>query len=201
MLRFTKVFVAILLMVCVAACSGGDNAGKEASGSSPKSATKAAPTTSEAANFSGKKFTDSAEGFSIEFPADWETRPKYSGTVVISLSPVSGPSDRFRENVNVVTEPLPTPMDIETYYQANLKGMEGALKNFKILGKKTVSISGKPAIQVVTTHEMGQITAKALAYFMTHNNKGYVITCTATPDSFDATKSQFEQISNTFTFQ
>jgi hypothetical protein len=48
---------------------------------------------------------------------------------------------------------------------------------------------------------MGQINVKEMLYLAVKGNRSYAITCSATPDSFDAYKAQFERIVGTFRFE
>jgi len=141
------------------------------------------------------------EGFSIRFPAEWEQKENVMGTVVIALSPAEGEADTFRENVNVVVEALPTPMDLEKYLEltvANLKNLLSAGQEPEV---SDATLGGEKAKRVVYQTTMGQIGVKGTLYVAVKGNRGYAITCSATPDSFDAYKAQFERIAGTFRFE
>lgn len=145
-------------------------------------------------------YTDTTLGFSIDFPADWETQTNQFNVPVISFSPLAGPTDTLRENINVVSEPLPQPMLAEQYYQANIANMSRVLQNFQVIEKAATQLGSASAIRVVATYSVGQITARALTFFVVNplGNKGYVVTCTATNETFNQFLSVFQQTAMTF---
>lgn len=145
-------------------------------------------------------YSDTAENFAIEIPTDWQIRSQYLGTAVMALSPQTDPADTFPENVNVVTEALQLDMSVQEYYDANLVSMKGMLTDLSVSEALPLSLAGTQAIQMTATHTMKGFHAKVLGIFLTHNKKGYVITCTATPQTFDQYKAAFQTIISTFKF-
>jgi len=147
-----------------------------------------------------KTFNDKKEGFAIEFPENWETKTEFMGTAIISLSPKADLTDTFRENVNVVTEDLPMTMTAKQYYEANLVSMRKMLKEFAVITSSTVTLDGAPAIKMIATHAMGNNKSKNMTFFFTRGKKGFVITCTATPQTYTQYKPVFDTISMSFKF-
>ncbi len=135
-------------------------------------------------------------GFTIQFPLGWEQRP-ITGGGIIALSAQESAADTFRENVNVVFEPLPTPMTVEQYAQANLQNMGTSLQAFRVIEQGQGPVSGRQSWWGVYTHTMGQ-PLMVLAYFLVANGRGYVVTCTASPAEFARWRPLFVQIANTF---
>lgn len=139
-----------------------------------------------------KTHTDRDHGFSISFPAAWRVEPNYLGTAVFALSPIEGQEDTFRENINVVHETLPVVITSQQYYDANLKSMKAMLKDFSVSEVLSIQHQASPAILMIGAHTMGQNNVKTLALFYTHGKNGFVITCTAPPETFDRYKSDFQ---------
>ncbi|GEM_PF-2505437 len=137
--------------------------------------------------------------YTIKYPEGWELKPKFMGTDSMALSMPEGPKDLFRENINVVLEKVAVK-DTQAYYDANLRAMERAMTDFKKISKTDIKLaSGIPAINLVYTHRMGQISAKNRAVFIYQKGTGYVITATAKPDTFTKFNPQFEEIIQSFT--
>ncbi|HUX15487.1 MAG TPA: hypothetical protein VMW52_03390, partial [Phycisphaerae bacterium] len=63
------------------------------------------------------------------------------------------------------------------------------------------TLGGEKAKRVVYQTTMGQIDVKGMLYVAVKGNRGYALTCSATPDSFDAYKARFEEIAGTFRFE
>jgi len=141
------------------------------------------------------------DGFSIRFPAEWEQKENVMGAAVIALSPAEGADDTFRENVNVVVEALPTPMDLERYFDPSMAILKNPLSAGQEPEVSDVALGGEAAKRVVYRMTMGQVAVKSLLYVAVKGRRGYAITCSATPDSFDAYQARFEEIAGTFRFE
>ena len=141
------------------------------------------------------------EGFSIRFPEDWEQKENVMGTVVIALSPAQGADDAFRENVNVTVEALPSSMDLEKYLELSMANLKNLLSAGQVPEVSDTTLSGEKAKRVVYQTTMGQTGVKGTLYVAVKGNRGYALTCSAAPDSFDAYKASFEEIAGTFRFE
>ena len=141
------------------------------------------------------------EGFSIRFPAEWEQKENVMGTAVMALSPAEGAGDTFRENVNVTVEALPTPMDLEKYFELSLLNLKKLLDGGQPPEVSDATLGGEKAKRVIYQTTMGQIGVKGMLYVAVKGNRGYALTCSATPDSFDAFRPTFDEIVGTFRFE
>jgi hypothetical protein len=136
-------------------------------------------------------------GFTIFYPANWEQR--MVGTTLVALSPQESPADTFRENVNVVFENLSMPMSAQQYAMLSLNAMQTQLNGFQLLQQGPVVVGGHQAHFFIYQHMMGQ-PLQVMAYFLVLGNRGYVITCTASPGDFARYQAFFGQIANTIRF-
>ena len=141
------------------------------------------------------------EGFSIRFPAEWEQKENVMGTVVIALSPAQGTDDPFRENVNVVVEALPSLMTLDEYFNLSMVNLKKLLAAGQEPEVSDITLGGEKAKRVVYQTMMGQIGVKGTLYVAVKGQRGYALTCSATPESFDADKARFEEIAGTFRFE
>ncbi len=136
--------------------------------------------------------------YSITYPKGWELKPKFMGTDTMALSQPEGASDTFRENMNVVIEPVQIK-DKKAYYEANLRTMKAQMKGFKLISSTDIKLSsGIQATDLIYLHGMGGINAKNRAVFMYENRSGYVITATAKPSTFKKFNPQFEKVIQSF---
>ena len=141
------------------------------------------------------------DGFSIRFPAEWEQKENVMGSVVMALSPAEGEADAFRENVNVMVEALPSKMDLEKYLELSMANLKKLLSAGQEPEVSDTTLGGEKAKRVVCQMTMGQINVKSTVYVAVKGTRGYSLTCSATPDSFDAYKARFEEIAGTFRFE
>jgi len=147
------------------------------------------------------RYYKKADGFSIRFPAEWEQKENVMGTVVMALSPTEGADDPFRENVNVVVEALPSPMTLDEYCNLSMTNLKKLLAVGQEPEVSDATLGGGKAKQVVYQTTVGQIGVKGALYVVVKGNRGYALTCSATPDSFDAYQARFEEIVGTFRFE
>ncbi len=147
-----------------------------------------------------KNYTNSQHGFRVDFPTSWEVQENAYGTIVMALSPLT-PGDTFRENVNVVSETIPDTYTLDQYFQASISNMSSSLKDFSSAGSGFMKILGQDAKWVIFTHNVGAVQAKAIQYYLLKNGKAFIVTCTATPATFQTFSMDFEKIAQSFVIQ
>jgi len=147
------------------------------------------------------RYYNSKDNFSIKFPKDWENKEGFMGTDVISLSPRENTADQFRENVNVVVEKIPDGMSLNDYFNANLPKLSKVVQNFQNKETGTTTINDNDAQWLIYAGSIGTINLKSKQYYMVHDNKGYVITCSATPGTYDNFNSVFDEVVQSFQFE
>lgn len=143
-------------------------------------------------------YVNDEEGFSIDFPASWQSRENTMGMVVIGLAPLEDAKDQFSENVNVVTETLPGPMSLADYTDLSIQGLKQQLTKVKVYERKTVQLGDRPATRIVYSHEYGGVPIKAVVYCVLTDARAYVVTCTAENGKYGKYVKQFDAIAGTF---
>ncbi len=141
------------------------------------------------------------KGFSIKYPPAWQTQESFAGTEIIGYVPAESPMQDWRENVNVVIENLPTEMTSEAYDNAAHEMMEKYLTDLNVVGSAAATLDGRDAVRYEHSHRMGTRQLRVLGYSVVKGRRAYVITCTATPETYDATLPTFEDIVKTFRFE
>ncbi len=145
-----------------------------------------------------EKFVSKEQGFSIAIPEGYTAKANYSDQVpVMILSKPEGEKDDFTENINVVTQAFEG--DAETYYQVNLMGMQNVMRDFKLLNSDSRKINGLDTHWMHYTFTYADRTMEVLAYCFAFNGKGYVVTCSSTPQSFERFEKTFKLIGESFT--
>lgn len=142
-------------------------------------------------------YRNDEHGFSIRFPADWQISEGFMGTTVIGLRPMQG-LNFFQESVAVTVGELDAPLPFQEFFTRELATMKADRKSFGHESPTETTLGAEAAVRMIYEHEIMVFDLKAIAYFVTAGKKGYVITCTARPDSFEDFLEQFESIAGTF---
>ena len=149
----------------------------------------------------GQTYSNREKGFGITMPGGWEMKRDVMGAVVVAISPLKGPKDVFRENVNVVVEDLNGPMTSKEYYTNSMKVLKQLFKDFKLEKQGVVKIDKHDFHFSVFSHRLGETRAKVLQYMAVNGKRAYVVTCSATPDAYKNYQARFEDTVKSFKFE
>jgi len=147
------------------------------------------------------RYYSKKDDFSIKLPKEWENKEGFMSSSVISLSPLENSTDKFRENVNVVVEDMPSGMELEEYFTKNVTNLAKFLADFHEFQRGTAYISEADAKWLIYSGKFGTIEVKNKVFFLVNGRRGYTITCSATPDGFARYKNKFEEIAQSFEFE
>ena len=152
-----------VLAICLTACGGQARIDKE----------------DLAAREAARQYADSAawqtidrSDFSIRYPSDWTLQPESENAVFYLYAPAESDGDRFRENVSLVVEVLPSgKYDADSYVEEAVKLLQVQVtKNERVewaghVGRRLV-YTQRPALDIVTTNEL---------YVWVINGKAYLL--------------------------
>jgi hypothetical protein len=144
------------------------------------------------------QYTNQKDRFSIVSPPGWETKEAIMGVAVAFLEPYLGPSDDFRENLNVFVEKLPPSMDLDGYNNVSNANVEKLLTDFQRVQSDPVKLNGQDARRMVYRHRLGVFDLQVLSYLLVKDGRGYAITCSAKADAYKDHEPIFEQACQTF---
>lgn len=147
------------------------------------------------------RYVSTKDKYSIVYPEGWELKEGMMGTSSIALSPQEGETDTFRENINVVVERLPTAMSLDRYHDANVTELKRILGEDAEIDVADVELGDVNARRLDYSMTMGQLRTRALAFLAVSGKRGYVITCSALPDTLDRYRGTFEEAAETFRFE
>lgn len=134
----------------------------------------------------------------IQFPVGWKIKPGENDGDVYAISPNDRVADSFHENVNVLIDNEATNMSLDEYYTASLNGLKTLATDFKLQENGVTQVGDEKARWLLFTHRAGVYTFKVLQYMIVANHRAYLITCTATQDTFAQYEPQFKAIVKTF---
>lgn len=143
-------------------------------------------------------------GFTVDVPSTWKQQQGMVQEgiefVVIALSPAEDAKDAFFENVNILVEKLDKEYTLDEYYNANLQGLTQNIVNFNLVEQKNVDINAVPAMRIeYTWGDSSKVTT--YQFIFVKGDKGFVVTFTATPDTFAKYQPVFDKIANSLKFQ
>ena len=160
---FASILSVAVLAICLTACSGKARIDKE----------------DLAAREAARQYADSAAwqiidraDFSIRYPSDWTLQPESENTIFYLYAPAESDGDRFRENVSLVVEVLPSgKYDADSYVEEAIKLLQVQVtKNERVewaghVGRRLV-YTQRPTLDIVTTNEL---------YVWVINGKAYLL--------------------------
>lgn len=140
------------------------------------------------------------EEFSISHPKDWTAdKSGQMGTKVFIFAPQDGPDDKFSENINLMTEKLPTEsVDLDAYVAASESQINQYIEDSEILSSKRIVLNGKEFQNVSYTGSQNNTTLRFQQYYTLHKGHAYILTLTCRNDSYDQYKELGTQIMQTF---
>ena len=152
-----------VLAICLTACGGKARIDKE----------------DLAAREAARHYADSAAWQTIDraecrirYPSDWTLQPESENAVFYLYAPAESDGDRFRENVSLVVEVLPSgKYDADSYVEEAVKLLQVQVtKNERLewaghVGRRFV-YTQRPALDVVTTNELYVLVINGKAYLL-----------------------------------
>ena len=152
-----------VLAICLSACGGKARIDKE----------------DLAAREAARQYADSAAWQTVDlaecrirYPSDWTLQPESENAVFYLYAPAESDGDRFRENVSLVVEVLPSgKYDADSYVEEAIKLLQVQVtKNERVIRAgheaRRLIYTQRPALDVVTTNEL---------YVWVINGKAYLL--------------------------
>lgn len=178
-----------ILAICLTACGGQARIDKE----------------DLAAREAARHYADSAvwqtidrPDFSIRYPSDWTLQPESENAVFYLYAPAESDGDRFRENVSLVVEVLPSgKYDADSYVEEAVKLLQGQVTaNERVVRAgheaRRLVYTQRPALDVVTTNEL---------YVWVINGKAYLLAFSRESGNEGDQADTGERILQTFEFR
>jgi hypothetical protein len=185
--------LVVLLSLSIAAC--GQSATTKQNGDKEK------PAPIHAA-IPGWKTVDKPD-YALQYPPEWELNESgQMGTSLLVFAPLSGPEDKFRENINLLIQDLGSTSSVDLDQYASLSEAQvkdgSIMPNSKLLANEKIG-SGKDAYYRASyIGDQSNLHLKFEAYYWVRNNKAYVLTFSAEASKFDEYKTTAENILNSF---
>ena len=137
-------------------------------------------------------YTDKANNYALELPADWQTKTDPIVTMV------AVPGDLIKEvnafpNIKVVARAMPVGYTLDSLCDASVKQW-GPI--WKVLSDKHVT-TGKTVtrrLELEQTIPIANQKTRVLKAFAVGSDKYYIVSCSDKPENFEKSKASFEAV-------
>lgn len=138
--------------------------------------------------------------FEISHPSNWEVNKSGEmGTSFILFSPIANNSDKFRENVNLLTQDLTGhDLNLDKYVELSEGQIKTLVTNGKIISSERQNNDKQEYQKVIYTGKQGIYDLKFEQYYWVIDNKAFVLTLTCEEKEFNNYQSTGERILNSF---
>ena len=140
------------------------------------------------------------DDYEIQYPLNWEIdKSGQMGMSFILLSVQTSPQDKFRENVNLLTQNLTgLNIDMDAFVKISEEQVRAMFRGGKIYESKRLKRNGKSFHKLLYSGSQGSFLFKIQQYYWVENEKAYVLTFTCEAAAFDAYIETGDKIMNSF---
>ncbi len=144
--------------------------------------------------------TISENNFKIEYPDNWElNKSGQMGTKFILFSQLSNPSDKFRENINLIIQDLTgSNITLDEYVEISENQIRTLVTNGKIIESRRISEKEFEHQKIIYTGKLGVFDLKFIQCYWVIDSKAFVLTFTTEINEFDNFIQVGEKIMKSF---
>lgn len=134
------------------------------------------------------------KGIRMKYPCTWFKEERMTEPAIVAfLSSPEGPTDRFRENVNVMMESLPPGATFQNYIEFTLQQTQ-YVPGFQLVESTPSTIASLPGYRFGYTYFNGPVHLRCQQFFINKGVKVFTITYTAETTSYDKFLSMVESM-------
>lgn len=138
--------------------------------------------------------------FEIKYPSDWTADESgMMGTHFILFSPLSGETDQFKENVNLLVQDLTGyDLTLDAYVELSENQIKTMITDGKIFLSERIKAENAAYHKVIYSGIQGEFDLKFEQFYWVRNNTAYILTLTCENDQFEAYRETGEGILHSF---
>ena len=134
-------------------------------------------------------------GFQVKYPQLWskQNRNDFFTEGILFLSPLENNADRFPESVSILVENLSQDTSLAEYTKQSV----AEIKQLSVLNVReawSATLGGHPARQIVYSGSENGTSVQRMQTWTIKNNRAYVVTYTAQPESYNSYLPTVEEI-------
>ncbi len=140
------------------------------------------------------------DDYSIQYPDDWTLKQtNVMGAKFILFSQLSGPDDKFRDNINLIVQNLPdSRITLDKLVEISIQQIKELITDAKIIESKRIQGKTSDYHKIIYTGKHGVFFLKYMQYVWVIDNKAYILTFTAEEKSFDKFFETAKRIMDSF---
>lgn len=125
-----------------------------------------------------RKYNNRGHKFSMLVPKDWDIDEDIKDGVMAVYIPKLHPTDLFMSNIRVVSDELPAPLDLSTYYDINREELRQLFKRMSEVSEGQ-GMSGMDRYQWVafTSPLTDKIFIRVVSAVWMREKRFYILTC------------------------
>ena len=145
-------------------------------------------------------YENSTQGFQVDYPESWskQNRDDFFATGVVFFAPLENDGDQFKERVSVLVENLSGEVSLAEYTDESLAEIK-KLSDPNVGEAQAVNLGEDEGREVIYAGEENGTPVRRMQAWSVKNNKAYVITYTAKPDSYDIYLPEVKKMIESFT--
>jgi len=143
-------------------------------------------------------YTSKKDKFSVVFPSSWTFEENVYGASVMFFTPLEK-NDTLKENLGIIKKPVSTNYTLDEHYAINKKELEGLVPEFVEISKTNTTLWWYDAIQLIYEWKQSNIQLKRMQTYTIYNDTLYIITYTATKNTFDSFIKEVTTLIESFT--
>jgi hypothetical protein len=142
------------------------------------------------------------EAYRVMVPPGWKAGDLQLGPLKgkTLVAPPDDDEDTFRENVVILRDaPLPHGADAMRYLAMSAPTLKQTMPGYREIARAKVLLGDRVVAQLDYSYQQAGARGRNRAYFMPCDGYGYVLTCSARPDTFDRYAAVFQRIAESLT--
>ena len=138
-------------------------------------------------------------GFKVDYPEVWskQNRDDFFATGVTFFSPLEGEADDFKEEISILIENLPSGVSLKEYTEDSIAEVK-KLSDPNVGEAEAANLGKNEARQIIYKGEVNGSTVQRMQTWSVENNRAYILTYTAKPDSYNTYLPTVEKIMKSF---
>jgi eukaryotic-like serine/threonine-protein kinase len=138
-------------------------------------------------------------GFKVDYPEAWsqQNRDDFFATGVTFFAPLENNSDQFKERVSVFVENLSDDISLAQYTEESIAEVK-KLSDPNVEEAKAINLGENQGRQIIYTGEENGSSVQKMQVWSVQNERVYIVTYTALPDSYNNYLPTIEKMIESF---
>lgn len=142
--------------------------------------------------------TKKVDEVGLSFPKTYEFTTEIPGGAKFGvLTPLENEKDTFRDNINLLIQPIGQDIDVSEGLEPLKQQMSKYISNYKGIDAKIENIPAGKCIRLEYTGDLGAMKIHWVQYMVSKNKNLYILSCTAEQHTYNQYAKEFAKIAKT----